>query len=347
MKLLDVRGEPREVGQAIGEATRSELRESLEEVRAAIRSLPVLNVDKTVANLVAMLKYWTPDFYEEIRGIAEGAGLADLEVHVLASGVELVAQSQGHTGAAAECTTFGVGGSRTDGDLVVLGSNKDTKYRFRGRAIVVRRRMPKRAARLDFISLVGFQRFGNLNERGMAKLGTGVRTGFPGHGLPSSASVELVLSAKDLAGARAVYARAPWASGWTSIVTDGRKMMIVEASPRRVVTEEVASDFVVTTNHFGHPKMNRLGPGPEEFPSSYIRRERMASLLSAVGRLTVDDAMAALRDHTNGPGNDSICRHDDAHDEGTIFSIVQRPALGEMWVALGHPCTTAFARFTL
>ncbi len=67
-------------------------------------------------------------------------------------------------------------------------------------------------------------------------------------------------------------------------------------------------------------------------------------LASQAGRLTLDDFAAFTRDHANGPGPNSICRHDpDFRAETTQSALVASidpasPADTVVRIALGKPC---------
>ncbi|MGQ0570381.1 MAG: C45 family autoproteolytic acyltransferase/hydrolase [Armatimonadota bacterium] len=78
--------------------------------------------------------------------------------------------------------------------------------------------------------------------------------------------------------------------------------------------------------------------------SSYCRYVRTQELLKGKTPLSLDDFAAFTRDHANGPGPNSICRHDpDIRSETTQSAFVAAvdpasPADSVVRIALGKPC---------
>ena len=74
-------------------------------------------------------------------------------------------------------------------------------------------------------------------------------------------------------------------------------------------------------------------------------------MLKTVDKVSVDDLIGFGRDHANGPGSYSVCRHNayigtelekllsSSTISSQIFKIGERV---ETWVALGRPCQTEF-----
>ncbi|MDH3190233.1 MAG: hypothetical protein OEM39_06295, partial [Acidimicrobiia bacterium] len=79
--------------------------------------------------------------------------------------------------------------------------------------------------------------------------------------------------------------------------------------------------------------------------SSPTRYERALELLAPkAGRVTTDDLKDVSRDHANGPGLNSICRHsEDYHDETSLSAMIvttdrDDPGETSLQIALGKPC---------
>jgi hypothetical protein len=68
------------------------------------------------------------------------------------------------------------------------------------------------------------------------------------------------------------------------------------------------------------------------------------------GPFTKDRFIAFTRDHFNGPGNNSICRHFEVRvqsSEQTISAAVcylPKKGMAEIWVSLGQPCQSIFEK---
>jgi hypothetical protein len=83
---------------------------------------------------------------------------------------------------------------------------------------------------------------------------------------------------------------------------------------------------------------------PEDV-SSVCRYQRCMQLLcSNEGKLTLEKMTAFSRDHANGPGPNSICRHgDDYHEETSLGAAAieingNDPNQTRLSIALGKPC---------
>jgi len=85
------------------------------------------------------------------------------------------------------------------------------------------------------------------------------------------------------------------------------------------------------------------------YESSYARRSRMISLLAEnLGRVSPAKTMEFLRDHKNGPSQNSICRHQNGEQfAASVGSIVVQPERRRMWVCKGNPCQNEYVEYTL
>ncbi|MFU8868692.1 C45 family autoproteolytic acyltransferase/hydolase [Natronococcus sp.] len=127
--------------------------------------------------------------------------------------------------------------------------------------------------------------------------------------------------------------------GQTLFLADETDAVLLEVDP---VAERIAVDdapVVARTNHF-------VLSDSTETESSIRRRRRALSLLENDEYPDRDELWAVARDHENGPGDDSICRHpepetDEPHAFGqltTASAAVFEGGSPEIEVAMGNPC---------
>ncbi|OVE84931.1 C45 family autoproteolytic acyltransferase/hydolase [Natronolimnobius baerhuensis] len=126
--------------------------------------------------------------------------------------------------------------------------------------------------------------------------------------------------------------------GQTLFLADETDACVLEIDP---VTEQMTVDegpISTRTNHFVHADST-------ETASSTMRRKRAQGLLTGRGRLERDDLWALARDHENGPGDDSICRHPEPgltkHSFGqltTASAALFEGGSPKLEVTLGTPC---------
>jgi hypothetical protein len=100
------------------------------------------------------------------------------------------------------------------------------------------------------------------------------------------------------------------------------------------------------TNHFILKKVRDFNR--KMGASSQARLNRIEELLKG-GPFTKDWFITFARDHFNGPGNSSICRHfgkEVRGSERTVSAVVYTLRKGEapeIWVSLGQPCQSIFS----
>lgn len=213
-----------------------------------------------------------------------------------------------------------------------------------------------------------------LNERGLAVVGAGQ---YPSDGArafeqetPTGPDIYHVLAKVYLECAtvdEAIEVLRPAPRGYT-----GRVMLIADATgawAKLEITHEHLSvrrpeaDALYPTNHvgagtsgvYGDPDLQALITDRTKRPAAYARYDHMMELLTShAGRIDADVAQDLLRDHWNGPGLLSPCKHIEgirAEDVPplealpTRESLVFEPRALRAWVAKGEPCRNGYQLF--
>jgi hypothetical protein len=129
---------------------------------------------------------------------------------------------------------------------------------------------------------------------------------------------------------------------------DIHKIALLEVIDRHRYDSLVKEDGVLChTNHFILKEVRDFNR--KMGASSQARLNRIEELLKG-GPFTKDWFITFSRDHFNGPGNSSICRHfekDVRGSERTVSSAVYTLRKGEppeIWVSLGQPCQSIFEK---
>jgi hypothetical protein len=136
----------------------------------------------------------------------------------------------------------------------------------------------------------------------------------------------------------------PMSSPGNIDIADHERAIVLEGEFTHLASEWVDDGVVGRANKF--EVLDDLARSEDEIPSSYRRYERvMESLEENEGDVTVDHMRELSVDHTNGPGLESICRHqeDDYTDETSLSAAVfdidgDDPENSDIFVALGKPC---------
>jgi hypothetical protein len=136
----------------------------------------------------------------------------------------------------------------------------------------------------------------------------------------------------------------PMSSPGNIDIADHERAIILEGEFTHLASEWVEDDVVGRANKF--QVLDDLARSREEIPSSYARYERVMEVLEAnEGDVTVDTMRDLSVDHENGPGLESVCRHQE-HDytdetslSGAVFDIDgENPGDSDVYIALGKPC---------
>lgn len=133
----------------------------------------------------------------------------------------------------------------------------------------------------------------------------------------------------------------PTATPGTVEFADAKEAYIVESSYDRIAVKKVVDDIDSRSNCFVLLKeLNQ-----EDDLSSICRYMRTQEMLKAKkGQITVEDMKQIAMDHANGPGPNSICRHDMRVEEETSLASGfmeingENPEKSKISLALGKPC---------
>jgi isopenicillin-N N-acyltransferase-like protein len=362
--FVEVRGAPRERGRQLGEACREQVRgypEALRRVLGAEAGLRAVTLDagphgpdpgtleSRALTFLPAIEAFAPHLVEEIRGIADGAGVpfaTALLVNVRAEVAGVTAAAAGTGGAIEGCTAFAAGRGATAAGDVLLGQNQDQAPDMEPFGVVVRVRPDggPPALMASFGGLVGYP---GLNGAGVAHFQNALANGVWRHGLPHYPLKRVLLEQDSLAGCLEVFDRARLTSCGNYVLADRSGHPVdVESTPDGYEVLDSERDVVVHTNHFRSPRFVPAERLLASLPDSASRGERMRSLLLAEhGRITLETVKRCLRDHDGTAG--AICRHDPQRPMKTIASIIAEPDAGRLHVTRGNPCEGEYTTYTL
>jgi isopenicillin-N N-acyltransferase-like protein len=341
--FVETGGSPREIGFDIGRA-------SAEHVRHLVRTNPEFYGKETGRSYQFLVRHfmrhflpyarrYSPDYVEEIAGIAEGSGLPFEDVAVFSAEEEILDTWGGWD----KCTSAAV----RDRDRLVLMHNEDYVCRYHGRMVVIKAEPRRGPAFLSMAypgTLAGSAC--SLNSFGVAVSNNSLRFRPRRRGLPKNFVLRRLVEANGVAWARAAVKRAvPRAvSGSVNIVSarEGRAMF-VESAPKCVVTMHLESaPFFVHANHVISPGIERRGEDPR--PNSLVRQEAMERLLRRRnGRFGIAALKRILGSVTAGIRRCGIRESDPT----TLASIVIDPSHRVMHACDRHLATGRWRAFRL
>jgi isopenicillin-N N-acyltransferase-like protein len=285
------------------------------------------------------------DVAEEIRGVAEGAGLRHDEILALNVRSEIALSARFVDG----CTAFAAFGRAARGETTILAQNWDWRPSLRDSMVVLLVEQPGRPS-LTMLTEAGIVGKLGLNSAGLGVcLNAIVTDRLEAGATPLHVVLRGILNSRNLGEAVLAASRSEIACAANFLVAQhGNGALDIEAVPGDVDVLLPERDLLAHTNHLTSLRLASVRClGKAAFPDTYPRLGRVRRLLDErYGELDMDAAREILRDHANLPS--SICRHLDEHlePEGrrihSVFSLVMN--LGEQTLELtdGPPCSAEY-----
>jgi len=321
-----------EIGHRHGTAHRADIHRFLGDRLtriAAVLDKPVALPDlaRMIAEHAAVIATHLPDMAEEVRGLADGAGITLEQAYLLQLRRELVGyRSVRPRGAraAGDCTTFG----RLSPEGAVLGQTIDLNGDMGPELTVLELELADTGRRLALVSFTGLLGYLGMNDSGLAiglnlVLGGAWRPGIPGymairHLLDVASTVEDCLRR---------LAELPLASSRALTITDGRRLVTVEHILDEMVVLE--GDELVHANHF----LDKRFTGRDELNpfarTSSLRR--LDACRAALGTLPGRAAPQAYLDALAVPPI-HVAPNGDVRRECTTGTVIMFPTAGAMHV---------------
>lgn len=351
--VVDAAGPPAERGRQYGAGARARIHRSIdayEKVFAHYAGWDWSTVRRHAAGFTSAVGDFSPASLVEMRGIADGAGVAFEDILALNTRSEIMfAASHSRPGAPpvpGECTSFAVLPSRTATGTTVVAQNWDWLLHSFETATVLRVR------RDDGPSFVTLVEAGLLAKVGMNAAGVGLCTntlisdGDEGRiGVPYHLLLRAALDSGSGAEAVDVITKAERALSANYLIADDSGFAAdLETAPRADGTRRIDPEAGQIT-HANHFRMTDL-TGEDRYvrnkPHTLVRLRNITDSLTSLAKPDIDDLKAALADHRDLPS--SVCQHPNeaVHPRertATIAGVIMDVSRREFHLASGQPCT--------
>jgi isopenicillin-N N-acyltransferase-like protein len=285
-----------------------------------------------------------PALLEEVRGLAEGAGLSYEEA--------LLLQIRGEVNAVPEggCTAFAISGRGTATGQVLIGQNSDVDAEMETFGIVLHLK-PDSGAEILMWTFAGLLGYHGVNGHGVAHFANSLAGGPRWRrGLPHYPLKRLFYAGRTISGCLELLDRYPVCSSGNYVLAGaGGEILDVELTPEGYGTlDDGGEGFIVHANHFLSPRFATPETDAASLPDSCNRQRRLREQITAeFGDLSVPHLQRFLADHDGYPG--SICRH--LHESDTVgktaASLIAEPEAGRLHVCRGNPCEGTWRTYTL
>lgn len=351
-------GDALERGRQYGEQARARVRESIEayrEVFAHYAGWDWNEVGEQAARFRQPIAAFRPSYLDEMRGIAEGAGVSEVDVLAINVRTEVMfaAKARLAEGAArsvGQCSAFAVLADTSSDGHTLVGQNWDWLLHSFDTVVVLEARQQEAPS---FVTVV---EAGLLAKTGFNSAGLGIATnalvtsddlGRPG--LPYHVLLRALLDCESLPDALAALQAGARSSSANYLIATSEGMAVdVEAAPgdfARLYLRFPQDGSLLHTNHFLSERFDGKDVSVWVMPDSPFRLERLAKEVAKLDKLSVDAFQRLLADHTNYPAG--ICCHPDVrmdpHDQGaTVASVIMDLDDRILWVADGQPCVNPY-----
>ncbi|MBI4641886.1 MAG: hypothetical protein HY731_14445 [Candidatus Tectomicrobia bacterium] len=345
LPLVHVRGSHSEMGRQFGEQLSAQIKEYSETWLRNVTKRSGLTMEQALVkakSFAPFVEEYAPHLAEEIRGVAEGAGISEAEAYSIQIRMELLYGGPPPL----SCTTFAISGERTVDGRPIVGQNVDLAADVEKYGLILHLEPDEGPAIMIYTS-PGLISYVGINSAGLAVHGNlliapGWRAGFPRY-LVS----RLMLEQSTVEEALAAGVKPPRASSRNLILGDSRgtiRNIELAIDDHRILEPE--NGFLVHTNHYIAPGLEGIEGKPPS-ASSCNRLERIKTLIGEEKEpLTVEKLQGFFRDHEGYPG--SICAHPSGESNSkTVVSLISKPADGEMYVAPGNPCGSEYTLYRI
>ncbi|MDO4290784.1 MAG: C45 family peptidase [Eggerthellaceae bacterium] len=355
--FAELSGTPYEIGFAHGSAFRAQVAASLSCYRhmfADYAGLEWARACELAGRWLSSIEAYEPRYVEEMRGLAEGAGVAFEEILVLNCRSELVFVGAEADKADGGCTAIGVAAERARGGNVLLAQNWDWKSTQRDAMVALRIRQ-QGVPDVLMVTEAGIIGKVGMNAEGVGVCLNALSTDRVPQGLPLHIALRGVLESATIADAIAAATRMPLGCCANFMIAHGTGEVVdIELDGDDFDVLYPTDGLCVHANHFVSPRLPRVGERDTlkfKVPDTFIRRGRAEKLLRGVsGPINASDVKRVLCDHAEWPS--AICRHDDVtKPEGlrmaTVFSLIMDVSCRRMLLCFGSPCEQDYQELEL
>lgn len=353
LPVVYVGGGHYDMGLQIGQQCRSQVQVMTDHYRCAFESaadeLGIASWSEAVLHARKYLPFAeeaTPQYLDEMRGIADGANV-DLDDLLVLNCMEALTSDALHL----KCTSLAAASEVTADGSVLVGHNEDWLPDDLEQVYLVHAEPDDEPAFLamtygGLLPNIGF------NARGIAQCCDSVYPNDARIGVPRIFVSRAVLAAETLADAIRAALHKRRAAGYNHLIVETHgEMYNVEVSATAFATIYGLEGYLAHANHYLTPKMKNHEQQTLNLVGSRVRYNRAQRLMKRhLGKLSVETFQSILTDHVNYPG--SICNHVVEEDpppdqQQTIASLIMDLSNKTMLACWGTPCQGTYYPYRL
>jgi len=338
--VIHVKGNHYQVGYQIGTHMKKQLNELIKRSKDYVADNKQMKWEDIRAQSKLFLEYsrkHMPEYVEEIRGVADAAGI-DL-VDLFSEMCEEIFSKNFLKG----CSDLIASGDITADGSVLAAHNNDTSPAIEKYAVVVHYQVDGEPE----IMAVGYGGLAisiGFNSAGISLTGNELSMNDMKIGVPRLLLCRKILAAKTIAEAIDAAIFQPRASNYNMVITDDNgEIYSIEGSATDYEAIYAEDGYLVHTNHYISPRMQKYELDRQDITSSVVRYNRANRLMKKnKGKISVDMLKNFLQDHASRPK--SLCRH--GKYVKTTFSVIINLSSKIMFLAKGNPCESKYYEYT-
>lgn len=363
--FVDVSGTPYERGRQHGAAVPARVKRSIELYGGQLGELGYDDAAKTalINEFAEEIEAFGAHYIEEMRGIADGAGVALEDIVMVNARTEVIAKARLVKNRPIEleqaelddgCTGAVILPERSATGAVIHGQNWDWKAECAETAIVLRVRRDDGPDILTFVEAGGLARSG-MNSAGICITANYLESerDFTQTGVPLALIRRKVLEQEHFAFAIKAVAATPKSCSNNMMISTVQGFAIdFECAPDEAFPIYPENGLITHANHWvGQVALTKIREGgAARVPDSFYRDWRVKKLLDDAGdKLSVDDLKHAFFDDFLTPH--SVCRPPRLNDTGnlsaTVAMVIMQPDKGVMEVCPLPALNRSFTRYSL
>ncbi len=339
-QVIQMSGSPYERGKQYGLAAKERINKVIKEYRILFEKEGNMDWDtayKKASGYQAIIEKNTPSLFEEMKGIAEGAGL-DLGTIILLNCRSEVMFAH----PADECAVIGIPQECSKNGSVLMAENWDWWSIGKGTTVILEIKQDPLPSAL-IVTEAGLVGGKGLNSAGIGLTMNALSVRNGQYGLPLQLLLREVLNRKTVPEALDFLGKAKRAgSACVGLGSADGLLVMVEFAPKDLDILLSEGKPICHTNHWLSSYM-RSGPEATiySYRSTFTRLDRVRTLSSQMEKFDPQDLKKILSDHAGYP--DSVCRHDDNgvpeyNRHTSLWSMVLDLKSRTMWLTDGSPC---------
>jgi isopenicillin-N N-acyltransferase like protein len=359
LRKVTFSGSGYELGMQHGQFFKKEIAEIVqkwkESTKAQLQRDPdeVLKEFFAYAHFEGSIKKWTPELYEEVRGIADGSGQSLEQIMVFNLLDEFwvyLNNLENH-----HCSNIGV--PSVNGSVSYIAQNMDIESYTDGYQTLIRIKATADRPEQLVLSHPGLIALNGMNSSGVGMvMNTIMQLNASSSGLPVAFVVRKVLAMTDRDEIIQFITSVNHASGQNYIVGVRGEVFNFEASANKVVRFDPGNKNQ-TVYHTNHPIVNDdvkpwfaqfdpkdLADSIASTSNSYIRLAALTTRVADTDAVTDDHIKEALR--SKDDANNPVCRTIDPNKNGFTFASVVMTLTGEpfLQITAGPPSESEYLK---